>query len=272
MTDLGREAFEVYKDGEAQTVTQFTNERVPISLAVLLDASDSMFGQRLKDAHTAVEYFLFNLLDDTDEYFVLSFNHQPHILTGWTATPEVVSRALGRLKAWGGTAVYDAVVASLPMFGKRSRQRAAILIISDGADTASDATLREVHSALLRSDAFAYAIAIDSPERQPINTRVNPTALREITDTSGGRTEVVHSTVDIGEAAARIADELNHQYLLGYTSSHGADDKYPQHSSSRAEHGLPCARPRRVRGRPRHEKAKLDRYAATRRKSVFAAA
>ena len=152
-----------------------------------------MFGQRLKDAHTAVEYFLFNLLDDTDEYFVLSFNHQPHILTGWTATPEVVSRALGRLKAWGGTAVYDAVVASLPMFVKRSRQRAAILIVSDGADTASDATLREVHSALLRSDAFAYAIAIDSPERQPINTRVNPTALREITDTSGGRTEVVYS-------------------------------------------------------------------------------
>ena len=97
VTDLGREAFEVYEDGEAQTVTQFTNERVPISLAVLLDASDSMFGQRLKDAHTAVEYFLFNLLDDTDEYFVLSFNHQPHILTGWTATPEVVSRALGRL-------------------------------------------------------------------------------------------------------------------------------------------------------------------------------
>jgi VWFA-related protein len=138
----------------------------------------------------------------------------------------VVSRALGGLKAWGGTAVYDAVVASLPMFVKRSRQRAAILIISDGADTASDATLREVHSALLRSDAFAYAIAIDSPERQPINTRVNPTALREITDTSGGRTEVVYSTNDISEAAARIADELNHQYLLGYTSSHGADGKY----------------------------------------------
>lgn len=226
VTDLGRDAFEVYEDGEAQTVSQFTNERVPISLAVLLDASDSMFGQRLKDAHTAVEYFLFNLLDDTDEYFVLSFNHQPHILTRWTATPEVVSRALGGLKAWGGTAVYDAVVASLPMFVKRSRQRAAILIVSDGADTASDATLREVHSALLRSDAFAYAIAIDSPERQPINTRVNPTALREITDTSGGRTEVVYSTADIGEAAARIADELNHQYLLGYTSSHGADGKY----------------------------------------------
>jgi Ca-activated chloride channel homolog len=226
VTGLEREAFEVYEDGELQKVTQFTSERVPVSLGVLFDASDSMFGQRVTDARAAVEYFLFNLLDEMDEYFVLSFNHQPRVMTGWTAAPDVVRRALGGLKPWGGTAAYDAVVASLPMFTNRSRQRAAILIISDGADTASDASVRDVHRALLQSDAFVYAIAIDSPARQPINTRVNPTALREITDTSGGRTEVVSSTEELGEAAARIANELNNQYLLGYTSMHGADGKY----------------------------------------------
>jgi Ca-activated chloride channel family protein len=226
VTGLPREAFDVYEDSELQRVTQFTNERVPVSLGVLLDTSDSMFGQRLKDARAAVEYFLFNLLEPTDEYFILSFNHAPHIVTPWTTTPDVVQRALGNLKAWGGTAVYDAVVASLPMFVKRGRERAALLVISDGADTASDAPLRSVNSALLRSDAFAYAIAVDSPERQPINTRVNPTALRAITDQSGGRTEVVHSSAEIADAAARIADELNHQYLLGYTSSHGADGQF----------------------------------------------
>src|SRR5215813_9961253 len=76
VTGLERGVFEVYEDGERQTVTQFTNERVPVSLGVLLDTSDSMFGQRIKDARVAVEHFLFDLLDKEDEYFVMSFNHQ----------------------------------------------------------------------------------------------------------------------------------------------------------------------------------------------------
>jgi Ca-activated chloride channel family protein len=226
VTGLGREAFEVREDGELQRVTQFTNERVPISLGVLLDTSDSMFGQRIKDARSAVERFLFELLDPVDEYFVMAFNHRSHVLTRWTSTPDVMRHALEGLQPTGGTAAYDAVVASLPMFVTRSRQRAAILLISDGADTASAATIREVRSSLLRSDAFVYAIALDSSDPRAINTRVNPTALREITDDSGGRTEVVQSSGDLVDATARIADELNKQYLLGYTSSHGADGKY----------------------------------------------
>src|SRR2546425_12334889 len=59
VTGLPKDAFELYEDGERQTVAQFTNERVPVSLAVLLDVSDSMYGQRLADARAAVEQFLF---------------------------------------------------------------------------------------------------------------------------------------------------------------------------------------------------------------------
>jgi Ca-activated chloride channel family protein len=226
VTGLARDAFEVLEDGERQTITQFTNERVPVSLGVLLDISDSMYGQRIHDARTAVDRFLFELLDPNDEFFILAFNHRPHVLTGWTSAPEVVRRALDALKPSGGTAAYDAVLAALPMIARRSRQRAALLLISDGADTASTATLREVRSALLRGDTFVYAIAVDSPEPQPINARVNPTALRELTDDSGGRTEVVHTQPDLIAATARIAEELNSQYVLGYTSPRGADGKY----------------------------------------------
>ena len=226
VTGLTRDAFEVYEDGERQTISQFTNERVPIGLGLLLDTSDSMFGQRLKEARAAVEQFLFELLSSEDEYFILTFNHQAHVLTPWTSMPDVVRKAMDRLRAWGGTAAYDAVLSALPMYAKRSKARAALLIISDGADTASDASVRSVRSALLRSDAFAYAIAIDAPDHQAINTRVNPTTLREITDDSGGRTEVVHGTAELAGATSRIADELNHQYVLGYTSMKGADGKY----------------------------------------------
>jgi VWFA-related protein len=226
ITGLGREAFAVFEDSVAQTITQFTNERVPVGLGVALDISDSMFGKRIVDARAAVDRFLFELLDASDEFFVLAFNHQPRTLTGWTHTPEDVRRALDSIKPFGGTAAYDAVIESLPMLERRSRQRAAILLISDGADTASNATIRDVRSALHRSDAFVYAIAIDSPERQAINTRVNAQALREITAESGGRTEVVQNASELNEATARIAEELNSQYVLGYTSPRGADGQF----------------------------------------------
>jgi len=224
--DLPREAFEVYEDGLRQTITQFTRDRVPIGLGVLLDISDSMYGGRIQDARTAVDRFLFDLLDPADEFFLLAFNHAPRALTGWTREQHDVQRALAALRPSGGTAIYDAIADALPIVARRSRQRAALLVISDGADTASTATLRDIRSALLRSDAFVYAIAIDSPERTPINTRINPQALREITNESGGRTEVVQSSAEIADATARIAEELNSQYLLGFTSAKGADGQY----------------------------------------------
>jgi Ca-activated chloride channel family protein len=223
---LTADAFEVYEDGERQAITQFTNERVPVGLGLLLDISDSMFGQRIVDARAAVERFLFELLDKTDEFFVLAFNHYPRIITRWTNAPEDVKQSMADLKPSGGTAIYDAVIASLPMIARRSRERAAVVVISDGADTASDASVTDVRTALLRSDAFVYAIAIDSPKRQAINTRVNATALGEITGQSGGRTEVVQDTDGLRAATARIAEELNNQYVLAYASPRATDGKY----------------------------------------------
>jgi VWFA-related protein len=226
VVDLPREAFEVFEDGDRQPITQFTRERVPVGLGVLLDISDSMFGRRIEDARTAVDRFLFDLLDPADEFFLMAFNHKPRAMTGWTRVQTEVQRALAGLRPSGGTAIYDAIVESMPLIEARTRTRGALLVISDGADTASTAGLRDVRSALLRSDVFIYAIAIDSPERQPINTRVNAEALRDITGESGGRTEIVRSSTDLVEATARIAEELNSQYVLGYTSPRGADNKY----------------------------------------------
>src|SRR5580704_8464581 len=179
VTGLPKDAFEIYEDGDRQTITQFDNERVPVSLAVLLDSSDSMYGQRLLDARAAVERFLFALLDPADEFCVLAFNHQPRLLTPWTRSQEVIQHALSGLMPFGSTGIYDAVIAALPLMDTRSRERAALLIISDGADTASDATIHDVRSALLRSDSFAYAIAVDPPARRAINTSVNLSALTE---------------------------------------------------------------------------------------------
>jgi VWFA-related protein len=216
---LPRDAFEVFEDGEPQTITQFTNERVPVSLAMLLDISDSMFGHRIDDARAAIDRFISDLLDPADEFSLIAFNHQPHPLTPWTTDRASAAAVLGALRPTGATAIYDTILAALPLVGARHRQRAALLVISDGADTASDAALRDVRAALLRSDVFVYAIAIDAWDARRMNTPVNMTALREITDQSGGTTRVVHRSEEVMAALAEIAEELNSQYLIGYSSS-----------------------------------------------------
>jgi Ca-activated chloride channel family protein len=226
VTGLPKEAFEIYEDGERRPIAQFTNERVPLGLGLLLDISDSMFGRRIKDAEAAVERFLVALLDARDAFFVMAFNHEARLLFGWKTDPSGVHDALAKLQPTGSTAIYDAVVAALPLIDRRPRERAAIVLITDGGDTASDTTLFDLRPSLIRSDAFVYAIAIDTPEPRYMANTVNVQALNEITGQSGGRTEIVRATADLETATASIAEELNSQYVLGYSSTHPGDGRY----------------------------------------------
>jgi Ca-activated chloride channel homolog len=249
VSDLTIDDFEIFEDGVKQPVTQFTGDRVPVSLLVLLDMSDSMIGERLKDARRALDRFFFDLMTKDDEFGLVLFNHQPVIAARWTPSPEALRPALDAMRGWGGTAIYDAVDTSVPLFESRHRQRAAAVIISDGADTASDTALPELRSKLLRCDAFFYAVAIDRDDPRALHTRVNPYALKDITDDSGGYTEVVKDTSELGPATARIADELNHQYTLGYAIPHPPDNRF---------HGI------RVRvKRPQHRVRARRGYVAT---------
>jgi VWFA-related protein len=162
------------------------------------------------------------------------FNHKQQLLTSWTEDRTLASSMLAPVKPWGSTAIYDAIMAAIPLAESRHRQRAALLVVSDGADTASDTGARELRRALLRTDLFIYAIGIDPSGRRAINTPVNAAALGEITDQSGGRTRVVHDTTDVVSALAQIAEELNSQYLIGYSSAK-ADGQY--HSIRVRVHG-----------------------------------
>jgi Ca-activated chloride channel family protein len=226
ITGLTKADFEVFEDGDAQPVTQFSDKRTPVSVGVLLDISDSMRGQPIVDARGALDRFMADLLDPGDEGFVAAFNHLPRILAPWTAPPARLAGRLENEHPTGGTAIYDALFATTPMFQRRHMTRAALIVISDGADTASDHSLAQARETLRRSDAFVYAIAIDSTAEQRVSTRVNPEALREITGPSGGYTEVVRTFADIGPATERIADELNKQYTLGYAALRPQDGSW----------------------------------------------
>ena len=225
ITGLTQQDFDVFEDGAPQAVTTFTSERVAVSLGVLLDVSDSMRGQKMTDAGMAVERFVGELLRGEDEAFIGLFNHRPRLASAWTRPPSVLKDRLTDVNPNGGTAIYDAVAQSAEMFDRRTKPRAALVVISDGADTASDRSLQQARDAVVRRDAFVYAIAIDSPG-VAASTRVNPAALRDLTGPTGGYTEVVHQASELGPATQRIADELDSQYTIGYTPSRALDGSW----------------------------------------------
>jgi VWFA-related protein len=226
ITGLSQGDFDVFEDGQQVRVTQFSDKRVPVSLGLLLDISDSMLGQPIEDARGALDRFVGDLLDPGDEAFVASFNHSPRIVSPWTQPPSSLRGALEEVKPTGGTAIYDALVATASLFNRREHARAALIVISDGADTASDYTLIQARDVVRRTDPFIYAVAIDSGDKRRVSTRVNPDALREITGPSGGYTEVIHSSADLAPATERIANELNRQYTLGYTPNRPPDGQW----------------------------------------------
>ena len=224
--DLTRDDFEIFEDGKPQRITQFDSGRVPVSLGVVLDVSESMYGQRMDDARSALRRFLVDLLEPMDEAFLVVFNHDPKLEAPWTTGPRRLQGRLDDVRPYGATAIYDAMDMALPMFADRAHDRAAVVLISDGSDTASDTTPTDVRNLIRRSDAFVYAVGIDATERRPINDEVNERLLREMTDESGGYTEVIKDSPDLAPATERIAEELNHQYTLGYTPTHPPDERY----------------------------------------------
>jgi VWFA-related protein len=225
VTGLTRADFQVFEDGTEQSILQFTDARVPVSLGVLLDASDSMRGQAMEDARGAVDRFVGDLLLEGDEALVASFNHRARLAAAWTMPPSKARDSLSDVKPSGGTAIYDALASTSRLFDQRQHIRAAMVVISDGADTASDRSLLQALEDIRRSDALVYAVAIDAPDGRA-STRVNPDALREITGLTGGYTEVVRSALDLGPATARIAEELNKQYTIGYSASRPPDGSW----------------------------------------------
>ena len=172
ITGLTKDDFQIFEDGVEQRITQFTDQRVPVSLGILLDASDSMRGQPVIDARDALDRFVGDLLLSDDEVFVATFSHLPRLVAKWTMPPSTLRGSLAGLKPSGGTAIYDALSDTARLFEQRINLRAAMVVVSDGADTASDRSLHQATDVIRRSDAFVYAIAIDSAETRE-STRVN---------------------------------------------------------------------------------------------------
>ena len=269
VSGLRREDFSVYEDGKLQDVSHFSNDRVPVSLGLLLDTSGSMSAEKMAAARSAIDRLIYDLLGKDDELFLVDFATNARLRQGWTTDRRLISRAVREASAAGGTAIYDAVATAIPTAQAGTHRKKALLVISDGNDTNSATSVGALRQQIRESDVLVYALGIDGsgrrsndvlrpptpipfpvplpfpggrrpdPGRPPIvggggsttfpsapGDRVNADALRQITDDTGGRTEIVRGSEGLGSATARIADELSKQYYLGYSSSTERDGQW----------------------------------------------
>jgi Ca-activated chloride channel homolog len=264
VSGLRKEDFTVYEDGTRQDVTQFSNERVPVSLGIVLDSSGSMTPDKMSSARSAIDRFVYDLLGKDDELFFMEFANRPDLVQDWTTDRRAISRAVSRVSPAGGTAMYDAIADAVPLANAGTHPKKALLVISDGNDTNSGISVGELRQLIRESEVLVYALGVDGtattfrngptiqlpmPIPLPIPgrrrpggfppiiggggssqraaaERVNPDALRQITDDTGGRTEIVRGFADLDNATARIADELSKQYYLGYVSTGKKDGRW----------------------------------------------
>jgi len=270
---LQRDDFLVYEDNNPVEIMEFSAERVPVSLGIVLDTSGSMAGQKMEEARAALTRFTEELLDRADELFLYRFSNYPGLAQGWTNDRRRILYALDRMTPYGGTAMYDAVQDAIPLAQQGRNRKRALVVISDGNDTASHVDIRDLKQQIRESEVLVYAVGIDGegeptmrrgpvqpqpripmpipfpfpgmprgrsgwPQPPPIggsggnqryrrlDDHVNAAALREMTDDSGGRTEIVRDPRDLDPATAGIADELSKQYYLAYTSPGKKDGRW----------------------------------------------
>jgi Ca-activated chloride channel family protein len=198
--------FVVAEDGEPQHVTTFAAGEFPLAIALGVDRSWSMAGEKLANAKTAARSFL-DLLKPEDRSMVLAISADADVIAPLSTDRPAQVRAIQQLDPWSTTALYDAIVASLDRL-EPEVGRQALVLFSDGADRYSETKPDAVLARARRSSALVYPIAFG-------NTR--PPFLAELAVLTGGRSFLLRDTRELEKALATIARELRHQYLLGYT-------------------------------------------------------
>lgn len=222
---LEREAFTVYDRGKPRPVVSLEASDAPVSIGIVIDSSASMKSRlKRKDSQglsrlgKAVAAFLEKGRAE-NEYFVIGFNQSPQLILDRTRDRAAVLGALDALTsdtAQGRTALYDSCVLALDKVSYGAHARRAVLLISDGVDTASRYTFADLRRRLMEQDVTLYAIGVtEGPYDLSMLDVVGRAILEELAGVSGGRVAVPEDDKQLVFAAENLAVELRWQYALG---------------------------------------------------------
>ena len=206
VTGLRREDFTVLEDGQAQTVATFSEGDFPLSVAVALDRSFSMGAKQLPVAVSAARTFLGELRPQ-DESMVVAIGSEIEVLAPLARDRAAQQQALSALKPWGTTGLHDAIIESIDAV-QAAKGRRALVLLSDGSDRYSKAPASAALERARRSDVMIYPVAFG---------RDRPPLFAELASLTGGRSFQPRDPAQLNTTMRTIANELRHQYLLGYT-------------------------------------------------------
>src|SRR6202167_2524247 len=217
---LAKDDFRVSEDGVLQTITSFQHQDIPISLGILVDNSGSMRTKRQAVNTSALD--LVQHSNPQDETFVVNFSDEAYIDQDFTSSIPKLRDGLGHIDSKGGTALYDAIMASADYLTKNAkRSKQVLLVITDGEDNASSTTLEEtVRRIQDLQGPIVYSIGLlydDTGGGR--EARRAKRALEMLADETGGIAFFPKNLAQVDEIAGEVARDIREQYTIGYHST-----------------------------------------------------
>jgi len=218
--NLTRDSFRIYDDGRLEAVHDFFYRDIPLTVGLVMDSSTSMLPKRTSAILAALSFV--RLSNPEDQAFVVNFNEKVSfgLAEKFSADPARLRDAFLELPCQGRTALYDAVVAATEHLSRGTRDKKALIVVSDGGDNASRHRLRETMEALQRSEAIVYTIGLydaDDPDR-------NPAVLKQLARPTGGEAFFPENPRDLPDILAHVAKVLRSQYTITYKPAAEAHD------------------------------------------------
>jgi len=217
---LTKPDFKVSEDGVPQTITSFLHEDIPVSMGILVDNSGSMRDKRQSVNEAALD--LVKASNKDDEAFIVNFSDEAYIDQDFTSDIGKLRDGLGHIDSKGGTALYDAVVASADQLAKGAkRPKQVLLVITDGEDNASVMSLEQtIQRIQALQGPVVYSIGLlfkdEGGGREAHRAR---RALQMLSSETGGVAYFPKTISDVGEIAAEVAHDIRTQYTIGYHST-----------------------------------------------------
>jgi Ca-activated chloride channel homolog len=212
VTDLDKADFTVFEDGKPQTINSFRREDVPVSLGIIIDNSGSM-----RDKRPAVNQAAINLVkasNPQDQVFVVNFNDEYYLDQDFTANIAKLRDGLEKIESRGGTALYDAVMASADHLKKNSKlDKKVLLVVTDGEDNASRSSLeRAVRFLQAENGPTVYTIGLLGDEHSKRARR----ALQTMSEDTGGVSFFPKDLKEVDAISNEVAHDIRNQYTIGY--------------------------------------------------------
>lgn len=219
VTGLTKSDFAVYEDGQQQQITRFGQEDVPVSIGILIDNSGSMRDKRQAVNSAALD--LVRASNPEDEVFVVNFSDEAIIDADLTSDIKKMKEGLEQIDSRGGTALYDAVVASSDYLAKKGRrEKKVLLIVTDGEDNASTDTLEQTVRRVQDDNGPAiYAIGILGGDHEKRAKR----ALEALALQTGGVAFFPKDLSEVDSISKAVARDIRSQYSIYYRPTRPQD-------------------------------------------------